>query len=40
MITYKCTIFYFNTRRSPYKYGMAPYDYDYEYGMAPYEQAS
>jgi len=28
MITYKCTILYFNTRRLPYKYGTAPYDYE------------
>ena len=24
MITYKCNIFYFNTRRPSYEYGMAP----------------
>ena len=27
MITYNCTIFYFNTERPKYKYDMTPYDY-------------
>ena len=27
-VQHKCTIFYFNVRRPPFKYGMAPYDYE------------